>query len=158
MWFGAIGQGKKSFVHFQCWEVVSDCSRFKIILTGPPVVMNKTPVHHSPSTDSPLDSPMEMESPFVPRPPRPIGRKTAKAKRRGTSTNECVQLLEQIAKNTSLRMERDLKRDEMDMAREEAFVIQQQNAQEKDIDDREMKIMAMDTSHMSPEKKRPIGS
>ncbi|CAL2236769.1 unnamed protein product [Prunus armeniaca] len=153
MWFGAMGQGKKSFVHFHCWEIVKDCLRFKIIPTGSPVVMNETPLHDSTSTDSLLDSPMETESPFVPRPPRPIGRKAAKAKRRGTSTNECVQLLEQIAKSTSLRMERDLKRDEMDVAREEAFVIQQQKAQEKDIEDREMKIMAMDTSHMSPETK-----
>ncbi|KAL6286520.1 hypothetical protein ACE6H2_010910 [Prunus campanulata] len=79
MWFGAMGQGKKSFVHFQCWEVVKDCSRFKIIPTGPPVVLNETPLHDSPSTDSPLDSPMETESP-LPRPPRPIGRKAAKAK------------------------------------------------------------------------------
>ncbi|CAL8119871.1 unnamed protein product [Prunus armeniaca] len=147
------GARQKSFVHFQCWEIVKDCSRFKIIPTGPPVVMNETPLHDSTSTDSPLDSPMETESPFVPRPPRPIGRKAAKAKRGGTSTNECVQLLEQIAKSTSLRIERDLKSDEMDMAREEAFVLQQQMAQEKDIEDREMKIMAMDTSHMSPETK-----
>ncbi|CAL9001709.1 unnamed protein product [Prunus brigantina] len=153
MWFGATGQGKKNFVHFQCWEVAKDYPKFRIIPTGPPVVMNETPLHDSPSTDSPLDSPMETESPFVPRPPRPIGRKAAKAKRWGTSTTECVQLLEQIAKNTSLRMERDLKRDEMDVAREEAFVIQQQKAQEKDMEDREMKIMAMDTSHMSLETK-----
>ncbi|CAL9024113.1 unnamed protein product, partial [Prunus brigantina] len=129
MWFGATGQGNKNFVHFQCWEVVKDFPKFRIIPTGSPVVMNETPLHDSPSTDSPLDSPMETESPFVPRPPRPIGRKAAKAKRGGTSTTECVQLLEQIAKNTSLRMERDLKRDEMDVAREEAFVIQQQKAQ-----------------------------
>ncbi|CAL9004796.1 unnamed protein product, partial [Prunus brigantina] len=127
--------------------IVKDCSRFKIIPTGPPVVLNETPLH-----DSPLDSPMEMESP-LPRPPRPIGRKAAKAKRGGTSKNECVQLLEQIAKNTSLRIERDLKRDEVDMAREEAFAIQQQQAQEKDMGDREMKIMAMDMNHMSPETK-----
>ncbi|CAL8993473.1 unnamed protein product [Prunus brigantina] len=124
-----------------------DCSRFKIIPTDPPVVLNETPLH-----DSPLDSPMETESPLL-RPLRPIGRKAAKAKRGSTSNNECVQLLEQIAKNTSLRIERDLKRDEADLAREEAFAIQQQQAQEKDIDNREMKIMAMDTSHMSPETK-----
>ncbi|CAL9022740.1 unnamed protein product [Prunus brigantina] len=152
IWFGAMGQGKKSFVHFQCWEVVKDCSRFKIIPTGPPVVLNEMLLHDSPSTDSPLDSPMETESP-LPRSPRPIGRKAAKAKRGGTSNNECVQLLEQIAKNTSLRIERYLKRDELDMAREEAFAIQQQHAQGKDMEDREMKIMAMDTSHMSPETK-----
>ncbi|KAI5340042.1 hypothetical protein L3X38_019316 [Prunus dulcis] len=123
MWFGAMGQDKKSFVHFQCWEVVKDCLRFKIIPICPPVVLNEMPLHDSPSTDSPLDSPMETESP-LPRRLRPIGRKAAKAKREGTSNNECVQLLEQIAKNTSLRIERDLKRDEADKAREEAFAIQ----------------------------------
>ncbi|CAL8169000.1 unnamed protein product [Prunus armeniaca] len=64
VWFGAMGQGKKSSVHFQCWEVVKDCSRFKISPTGPPVVLNETPLHNSPSIDSPLDSPMETESPL----------------------------------------------------------------------------------------------
>ncbi|CAL2269761.1 unnamed protein product [Prunus armeniaca] len=93
-----------------------DCSRFKIIPTGLSVVLNETPLHNSPSTDSPLDSPMETESPLL-RPPRPIGRKAAKAKRRGTSNNEC------------------------------------QQAHEKEMDDREMKIMDMDASHMSPETK-----
>ncbi|CAL2265668.1 unnamed protein product [Prunus armeniaca] len=117
-----MGQGKKSFLHHECWEVVKDCSRFKIIPTGPAVVLNETPLH-----DSPLDSPMEMESP-LPHPPRPIGRKTAKAKRGSTSNNECVQFLEQIAKNTALRIERDLKREEADMSRQEAFAIQQQHA------------------------------
>ena len=152
MWFGATGQGKKSFVHFQCWEIVKDCSRFKIIPTAPPVVLHETPLHESPSTDSPLDSPMETESP-LPRPPRPIGRKAAKAKRGATSNIDCVQIFEQIAKNNSLRLERDLRRDEADKARLEAFAIEKQHAKEKDDDEREMKIMAMDASHMSPETK-----
>ncbi|CAL9011278.1 unnamed protein product [Prunus brigantina] len=135
-------QGKKSFLHHECWEVV-----FKIIPTGTAVVLNETPLH-----DSSLDSPMETESP-LPRPPRPSVRKAAKAKKGSTSNNECVQFLEQIAKNTALRIERDLKREEADMARQEAFAIQQQQAQEKDMEDREMKIMAMDMSHMSLETK-----
>ncbi|CAL2256311.1 unnamed protein product [Prunus armeniaca] len=125
--FGAMGQGKKSFLHHECWEVVKDCSRFKIIPTGPAVVLNETPLHDSPSTNSPLDSPMETESP-LPHPPRPIGRKVAKAKRGSTSNNECVQFLEQIAKNSALRIERDLKREEANMARQETFAIQQQQA------------------------------
>ncbi|CAL8100910.1 unnamed protein product [Prunus armeniaca] len=119
---------------------------------GPAVVLNETPLFDSPSTDSPLDSPMETESP-LPRPLRPIGRKAAKAKRGSNSNNECVQFMEQIAKNTALRIEKDLKREEADIARQKAFAIQQQQAQEKDMEDREMKIMAMDTSHMSPETK-----
>ena len=106
MWFGAMGQGKKSFVHFQCWEVVKDCSRFKIIPTGPLVVLNETPLHDSPTTDLPLDSPMKTES-LLPRALRTIGRKAAKAKKGSTSNNECAQFLEQIAKNTALRIERD---------------------------------------------------
>ncbi|CAL2273116.1 unnamed protein product [Prunus armeniaca] len=92
---------------------------------GPAVVLNETPLHDSPSTDSPLDSSMETKSP-LPRPSRPIGRKAAKAKKGSTLNNECVQFLEQIAKNTALRIERDLKREEADMARYEAFAIQQQ--------------------------------
>ncbi|KAI5332433.1 hypothetical protein L3X38_022562 [Prunus dulcis] len=126
--------------------------RFKIIPTAPPVVLHETPLHESPSTDSPLDSPMETESP-LPRPPRPIGRKAAKAKRGATSNIDCVQIFEQIVKNNSLRLERDLRRDEADKARLEAFAIEKQHANEKDDDEREMKIMAMDTSHMSPETK-----
>ena len=109
---------------------MKDCSRFKIIPTGPPVVLNETPLHDSPSTDSPLDSPMETESP-LPRPPRPIGRKAANAKREGTSNNECVQLLEQIAKNTALRIERDLKRDEANKARQEAFAFNSSRQKKK---------------------------
>ncbi|CAL2231139.1 unnamed protein product [Prunus armeniaca] len=28
MWYGAIGKGKKTFNHTQCWEVVKNCKRF----------------------------------------------------------------------------------------------------------------------------------
>ncbi|CAL2263688.1 unnamed protein product [Prunus armeniaca] len=115
VWFGAMGQDKKSFLHHECWEVVKDCSRFKIIPTGPAVVLNETPLHDSPTTDLLFDSAMETESP-LPRALRPIGRKAAKAKKGSTSNNECAQFLEQIAKNTALRIERDLKREEADMA------------------------------------------
>ncbi|CAL8089157.1 unnamed protein product [Prunus armeniaca] len=152
MWFGAMGQGKKSFMSHQCLEVVKNCSRFKIISTGPPVVLNETPFHDSSGTYSSLDSPMDQDSP-LPRMLRPIRRKAAKAKRGSTSNNECAQCWEQIAKNSALRIERDLKREEADKARHKAFAIQRQQAQEQDIEDREMKIMAMDMSHMSLETK-----
>ncbi|CAL9030089.1 unnamed protein product [Prunus brigantina] len=122
------------------------------IRSGPPVVLNETSLHDSPATDSPLDSLMEMDSP-LPRALRPIGRKAARAKRGSTSNNECAQFLEQIAKNGTLRIERDLKREEVDKARYEAFAIERQQAQEQDMEDRERKIMAMDTSHLSPETK-----
>ncbi|CAL9014128.1 unnamed protein product, partial [Prunus brigantina] len=62
-------------------------------------------------------------------------------------------LTKQIAKNGALRIERDLKREEVDKTQHEAFAIERQHAQEQDMEDREMKIMAMDTSHMSLETK-----
>ncbi|KAL6279195.1 hypothetical protein ACE6H2_016076 [Prunus campanulata] len=148
MWFGATGQGKKSFQSHQCWEIVKNCSRFKIICTVPEVVLNETPLHDSSTTDSPMDQ----DSP-LPRAPRPIGRKAAKAKKGSTSNNECAQFLEQMAKNSALRLERELKREEVDKARLEAFSIQRAKAEEQDMEDREMKIMAMDTTHMSPDTK-----
>ncbi|CAL2232192.1 unnamed protein product [Prunus armeniaca] len=88
----------------QCWEVVKNCSRFKIISTSPQIVLNEMPLH-----DSPLDSPIDQDSP-LPHVPRPIGRKTAKTKRGSTLNNECAQFLEQIAKNNALRIERLEKR------------------------------------------------
>ncbi|BBH07225.1 zinc ion-binding protein [Prunus dulcis] len=58
MWFGATGQGKKSFNHLECWEVVKNCKRFRIIPTGPAVMLNETPLRDSMTSDSPIDSPM----------------------------------------------------------------------------------------------------
>ncbi|BBH10123.1 Nucleotide-diphospho-sugar transferases superfamily protein [Prunus dulcis] len=84
MWFGATGQGKKSFNHTHCWEVVKTCKRFQIIPTGPTVVLNETPLHETPASDSPMDSPMSTDSP-IENIPRPIGRKAAKAKRGSNS-------------------------------------------------------------------------
>ncbi|CAL2229045.1 unnamed protein product [Prunus armeniaca] len=147
MWFGAIGQGKKSCINHQCCDVVKNCSRFKIISTGPTIVLNETLLHESQATDSPLDSPMDQESP-IQRELRPIGRKAAKAKRGSTSNTKCAKFEEQIAKN-----ERDLKREEADKARYDAYAIERQQAQEQDMKDREIKIMAMVTSHMSPKTK-----
>ncbi|CAL8169179.1 unnamed protein product [Prunus armeniaca] len=96
MWFGATGDGKKSFNHHECWEVVKYCKRFIIIPTGPAVVLNETPLHDSTTSDSPLDSPMSQDSP-IEKEPRPIGRKAAKAKktetpryRGGNSSRVCM--------------------------------------------------------------------
>ncbi|BBG97249.1 hypothetical protein Prudu_006306 [Prunus dulcis] len=86
MWFGATGGGKKSFNHHECWEVVKYCKRFIIIPTGPAVVLNETPLRDSMTSDSPLDSPMSQDSP-IEKEPRPIGRKAAKAKKAGNSSN-----------------------------------------------------------------------
>ncbi|CAL2266962.1 unnamed protein product [Prunus armeniaca] len=74
MFFGATGQGKKSFNHTLCWEVVKNCKRFQIILTGPTIVLNEMPLHETPTSDSLMDSPMSQDSP-IEKEPRPIGRR-----------------------------------------------------------------------------------
>ncbi|CAL2238171.1 unnamed protein product [Prunus armeniaca] len=108
MWFGAIGQGRKSFNYHPCWEVVKNCSRFKIILTSPTVVLNETPLYDSMTSDAPLDSPMSQDLP-IQKELRLIGRKVAKAKRGSTSTNDTAKHLEQIALNSTMKIGRDMK-------------------------------------------------
>ncbi|CAL9011294.1 unnamed protein product [Prunus brigantina] len=71
-------------------------------------------------------------------------------KKQGT-TFEAVKILP--TRNGALRIERDLKREEADKARRDAYAIERQQAQEQDMEDKERKIMAMDMSHMSSETK-----
>ncbi|CAL8088742.1 unnamed protein product [Prunus armeniaca] len=64
MWFGAIGQGQKI-----------------IILTGPTVMLNETPLRDSMTSDSPLDSPMSQDSPIK------KGLRGCEGKERGNSSS-----------------------------------------------------------------------
>ncbi|BFG15809.1 hypothetical protein CerSpe_020830 [Prunus speciosa] len=115
MWYGATGQGKKTFNHTQCWEVVKHCKRFSIIPTAPTVVLNETPLHDSQASDSPMESPMSEDSP-IEREPRPIGRKAAKAKRGNNCTSNASKFLEEIVRQSALRIEIDRKAQEDDRA------------------------------------------
>ncbi|CAL9007391.1 unnamed protein product [Prunus brigantina] len=115
MWYGTTGQGKKTFNHTQCWEVVKNCKRFRIIPTDPTVVLNETPLHDSPASDSPMDSPMSQDSP-IQKESRPIGRKEAKAKRGSNSTNNASKFLEEISRQNTMRLEIDKKTQEDERA------------------------------------------
>ncbi|CAL8992588.1 unnamed protein product [Prunus brigantina] len=42
----------------EVWLQVSHCPRFQIIPTGPTVVLNEMPLHETPASDSPMNSPM----------------------------------------------------------------------------------------------------
>ncbi|CAL8092052.1 unnamed protein product [Prunus armeniaca] len=87
---------------------------------GPTVGLNETPLHNSPASDLPLESPMNQDS-LIRRESMLIGRKVAKAKRGSNSTNDSAKILEQIALKGIMRIERDMKRDADDKARDEAF-------------------------------------
>ncbi|CAL9003481.1 unnamed protein product [Prunus brigantina] len=98
-------------------EVVKNCSRFKIIHMGLTVVLNEMPLHDSMTSDSSLDSSMNQDS-LIQRESRPIRRKATKTKRGSNSTNETATILEQIALNRTMRIERDMKRYVDEKARE----------------------------------------
>ncbi|KAL6293333.1 hypothetical protein ACE6H2_001475 [Prunus campanulata] len=95
---------------------------------------------------------MNQDSP-IQRELRPIGRKVAKAKRGSNLTNECAKFLEQIALNGTMKIERDMKRDADDKARDEAFAIERESAYKHDMDKKDRETMAMDTSNVSHETK-----
>ncbi|KAL6294833.1 hypothetical protein ACE6H2_002975 [Prunus campanulata] len=157
MWYGATGQGKKTFNHTQCWEVVKHCKRFSIILT---VVLNETPLHDSQASDSLMESPMSEDSP-IEREPRPIERKATKAKRGNNCTSNASKFLEEIARQSALRIEIDRKAQEDDRAmqieyaKEREYVCKEREYLRKENEDKkDRETMAMDISHMSPETKQ----
>ncbi|BBG98435.1 Long-chain fatty alcohol dehydrogenase family protein [Prunus dulcis] len=137
-----------------------DCKRFQIIPTGPTVVLNETPLHETPASDSPMDSPMSQDSP-IEKEPRPIGRKAAKAKRGSNSSKNASKFLEELSKHQAMRIEMDLKQQEHDMAiqleyaKEREYVRKEREyVREQNIEKKDRETMAMDTSHMSPETKQ----
>ncbi|KAL6292724.1 hypothetical protein ACE6H2_000866 [Prunus campanulata] len=153
MWFDATGGGKKSFNNHECWEVVKYCKRFIIIPTGPDVGLNETPLRDSTTSESPLDSPMSEDSP-IEKEPRPIGRKAAKAKKAGNSSNNNSKFLEEIARQNAIRIELEQKRQDNEIAIQAEFSREREYLHKKDREKTDRETMAMDTSHMSPETKQ----
>ncbi|CAL8144652.1 unnamed protein product [Prunus armeniaca] len=150
MWYGATGQGKFFFNHTQCWEVVKHCKRFSIIPTAQTVVLNETPLHDSQASDSPMKSPMSEDSPIT----RPIGRKAAKAKQGINSTSNTSKFLEEIARQSALRIEIDKKVQEDDRAMAIEFAKEREYQCKENEEKKDRETMIMDTSHMSPETKQ----
>ncbi|BBH07212.1 hypothetical protein Prudu_019085 [Prunus dulcis] len=147
MWFGATGGGKKS------GEILQT---LRIILTGLEVVLNETPLHDSMTSDSPLDSPMSQDSP-IEKEPRPIGRKAAKAKKAGNSSNQNSQFLEEIARQNGIRIEMEQKRQDHELALQAEYAREREYLPKKEMAKTDRETMAMDTSHMSP-KQNNFGS
>ncbi|CAL8156654.1 unnamed protein product [Prunus armeniaca] len=153
MFFGATGQGKKSFNHTLCWEVVKNCKKFQIIPTGLTVVLNEMPLHETPASDSPMDSSMSQDSP-IKKEPRPIGRKAAEAKRGSNSTKNTSKYLEELSKMQAMRIEMDMKQQEHDRAMEVEYAKEREYVSQEKIEKKDRETIAMDTTHMSPETKQ----
>ncbi|XP_008239103.1 PREDICTED: uncharacterized protein LOC103337709 [Prunus mume] len=84
------------------------------------------PLRDSTTSDSPPDSPMSEDSP-IQKEPRPIGRKASKAKKAGNSSNHNSKFLEEIARQNTVRIEMEQKRQDMEVT------IHAECAQEKEI-------------------------
>ncbi|BBN68807.1 Long-chain fatty alcohol dehydrogenase family protein [Prunus dulcis] len=158
--FGATGQGKKSFNHTHCWEVVKNCKIFQIIPTGLTVVLNETQLHETPASDSPMDSPMSQDSP-IEKEPRPIGRKAARRREGVILARMHLNFWRNFQSTKPMRIEMDLKRQEHDMAiqleyaKEREYVCKEREyVRKQNIEKKDRETMAMDTSHMSPETKQ----
>ncbi|KAI5318055.1 hypothetical protein L3X38_037763 [Prunus dulcis] len=134
-------------------EVVKNYKRFRIIPTGPTIVLNETSLHDSTASDSPLDSLMSQDSP-IQKELRPISRKAVKAKRWSNSSNDTAKFLEQIARNGNMRIELDMKKDEDEKAMNEEYAREREYIRKQDIEKKYRETMTMDTSHMSPETKQ----
>ncbi|CAL8164498.1 unnamed protein product [Prunus armeniaca] len=110
------------------------------------------PLYDSTTSDSPLNSLMNQDSP-IQKEPRPIGKKVVKAKRGSNSTNDTAKILEQIALNGTMRIERDMKKDVDENSMYEEFAREREYARKQDMEKKDRKTIAMDTSHMSHETK-----
>ncbi|CAL9019187.1 unnamed protein product [Prunus brigantina] len=109
--------------------------------------------HDSQASDSPMESPMTEDLP-IEKEPRPIGRKAAKAKRGINSTSNTSKFLEEIARQSALRIEIDRKVQEDDRAMAIEFAKEREYQRKENEEKKDRETMAMDTSHMSPETKQ----
>ncbi|KAM1249915.1 hypothetical protein ACFX2G_033221 [Malus domestica] len=48
-WYGAKTKSKnKTFTRFECWNIVKDCPKFRVVHVGPEIFMNNTSLHSTP--------------------------------------------------------------------------------------------------------------
>ncbi|BFG30063.1 hypothetical protein CerSpe_163370 [Prunus speciosa] len=85
---------------------------------------------------------------------RPIERKAAKAKRGRNSSSNTSKFLEEIARQSAMRIEIDLKTQEDERAIQVEYAKEREYVCKENIEKKDRETMAMDTSHMSPETKQ----
>ncbi|KAL6269576.1 hypothetical protein ACE6H2_026487 [Prunus campanulata] len=71
-----------------------------------------------------------------------------------TSSNDTVKILEQIARNGTMRIELDMKKYADEKTMNEEYAREREYIRKQDIEKEDWETMAMDTSHMSPETKQ----
>ncbi|XP_050117217.1 uncharacterized protein LOC126594971 [Malus sylvestris] len=118
--------GNKSFTRWKCWQIVKDCPKYKIVATGPEVVMHGMGLHSSPEPDmakQEADTFQDTEGmpEQVPETQptrqslRPVGKKASK-KKGSSSKNDYTKYMEELTRQGELNMAREKVRDEEKVA------------------------------------------
>ncbi|XP_050159030.1 uncharacterized protein LOC126632622 [Malus sylvestris] len=157
-WYAAkIKSRNKSFHRWECWNIVKDCPKFKVVHVGPEVCMNSTPLyntfvhstppHSTPDHGSHVDEEDGEEVPETPIPEqasgstrypiRPLGKKASKRKG-SASKNDYGKYMQELARQGELTLARELAKYEAEKARDEAKVAAIQQAFQAEQREREL--------------------
>ncbi|KAM1980123.1 hypothetical protein FF1_037435 [Malus domestica] len=129
-WYGAKTKSKnKSFNRWECWNIVKDCPKFRVVSVGPEVVMNSTPLYSTSDNGSHEDDAEEVPETSIPKqasgstryPIRPQGKKASKRKG-SASKHDYAKYMEELTRHSELTLAREIAKFEADKAREEAKV------------------------------------
>ncbi|KAM1079174.1 uncharacterized protein LOC126631143 [Malus sylvestris] len=159
-WYGAKTKSKnKTFTRFECWNIVKDCPKFRVVHVGPEVFMNSTPLHSTPEHAShdhdeddeevPETPPVEQASGSTRYPIRPQGKKASKRKG-NASKNDYAKYMEDLARQGELNLAREMAKFEADKAREDAKAAAFERKFE--ADERERELLRQEREHRREER------
>ena len=143
---------------WECWNIVKDCPKFKVVSIGPQVAFNSTHLHSTPDhasyvheddTKEVLEMPPEQASGSTRYPIRPQGRKASKRKG-SASKNDYAKYMEELARQGELTLVQEMAKFKADKAREKAKAIAIERAFQ--ANERERELLRQERKHVREER------